>query len=583
MKPILTIAKREVNRLRSRFRGRSQPLTLIILAGALLLSFLAFRNVPGPGAGLYRVGVSPDGPRIQDSRFSTLVVDRPEGDALLKRGAVDVYVDGNQVVARQDAKSQYAVGALKKYLENQELERISKDYDLAQAFPLRVEVNYTAQSQVGAIANLVNASRPSTAATGGPSIQAAPTPNGSDAAVRQQIKEAESGGGISQLKIEPPAATQILVPSLSNPPLPFGQVMLAFLYILPVSFISVFFTSSFMDEKTNRRLVLLFSAPVTPFQIIIGKLLPYAGFSVVVVSGVAWVTGGSVPLALAIFAPAMLFIFAIYLMVPLLYRTFKDVTFISMLATAVTTSYLIFPAMFSGINDLAYISPLTLAVKMYRGEPFGLKEYVFATAPLYLFFGLSLYVATRVLNEEYLMGFRPLYRKLADALYLVLDRRHPYLSVMLSSLLLIPVVYMVQLVILAISLNLPLALALNGTLLIAAVVEEVARSAGIVVLLENGIVRSTKQVLVLAFLSACGFLIGEKALTFLSLSIVSQSALAGALFNSGFLLAPLAAHFVFTAIVCLLTGRLNVRYPYAVLAATVVHSLYNLVLVGGIR
>jgi glucose dehydrogenase len=73
-------------------------------------------------------------------------------------------------------------------------------------------------------------------------------------------------------------------------------------------------------------------------------------------------THGDSPRALLIFTTAVLFIFGIYLMVPMLYRTFKDTTFVSMLATAVTTAYLIVPAMFSGISDLAYISPITLAV-----------------------------------------------------------------------------------------------------------------------------------------------------------------------------------------------------------------------------
>jgi hypothetical protein len=283
---------------------------------------------------------------------------------------------------------------------------------------------------------------------------------------------------------------------------------------------------------------------------------------------------------MAIFTPVILFIFAIYLMVPLLYRTFKDTTFISMLAIAVTTSYLIFPAMFSGVNDLSYMSPLTLAVQMYRGEPFGLKEYLFSTAPMYFIFLLSMYVGTRILNEEYLMGFRPLYKKVADALYFTIDRRHLSLSIALLSLFLIPIVYMIQLVTLAMSFNLPMPYAAGGILVTAAVVEEVAKSAGIVVLLENRL-KSTKDVLVLSFLSALGFLIGEKLLLYVSLSVVSESVLSAALFSSGFLLIPLVAHFCFTAIVCLLASRFGARfYPFAVLAGSTVHSLYNLYVLG---
>jgi hypothetical protein len=298
---------------------------------------------------------------------------------------------------------------------------------------------------------------------------------------------------------------------------------------------------------------------------------------------IAIITHANLSLALAIFAPTTLFIFAIYLMVPMLYRTFKDTTFISMLATTMTTAYLIFPAMFTGINDLAYMSPLTLAVKMYRNESFGLQEYLFPAAPMFLIFGLSLYAGTRMLNEEFLMGYRPLTRKLADAIFLLMDRAHPYASVALLSLLVVPLVYIAQLVILAIATNLPGQAMLGGALVAAATVEEIAKSMGIAVLVEQRVVRSLRQVIALAFLSALGFLIGEKALLFVSVSMVSETALSAALFNTGFLLVPLAAHFVFTSIVVVLSARFRVRYPIAVIGGVVVHAVYNLIIAGGLR
>ena len=142
---------------------------------------------------------------------------------------------------------------------------------------------------------------------------------------------------------------------------------------------------------------------------------------------------------------------------------------------------------------------------------------------------------------------------------------------------------MIQLVTVAMSFNLPMRYAAGGLMVAAAVVEEVAKSAGIVVLLEKRLIKSARNVLVLSLLSALGFLIGEKLLLYVSLSVVSESVLSAALFSSGFLLIPLMAHFCFTAIVCLLTGRFGARfYPYAVLAGAIVHSLYNLYVLGAI-
>jgi hypothetical protein len=147
--------------------------------------------------------------------------------------------------------------------------------------------------------------------------------------------------------------------------------------------------------------------------------------------------------------------------------------------------------------------------------------------------------------------------------------------------LLIPLVYLAQLIALAISLNLPTTLSLAGILFVAATIEELAKSAGIAVLCEHGLIHSTRQVLTLTFLSALGFLIGEKGLLLITLSAVAQSSIAGALFNTGLLPVPLAAHFIFTSIVCLLMTRLRVRYPVALLTGALVHALYNFALIRG--
>jgi ABC-type Na+ efflux pump permease subunit len=554
----------------------------------LILAGLAFREGPGVGQGLYRIGVLPDGPALLDRRFVSIEVDPATGNALLSSRVLDAYLADDRIVTRPDRKSLVAAGALKSYLEKLELTRISDQYDLARAFPLRVEVNYLTSTvdsgaivQAGSLAQLLP-SITSPDANESPAKPTAATPDG-DAVVREQLQAAEHSGQLPQVKVDPGADRSIVIPSLLTPPLPFAQVLIAFIYVLPVSFVSVFFVSSFMDEKINRRLTMLMSAPVTPLQIILGKLLPYAAFSIAAVIVVTLIAHGDVPLSLAIFSPVILFIFAVYLTVPMLYRTFKDTTFMSMAATALTTTYLIFPAVFSGVNDLAYISPLTLVVKMYRGETFGLREYLFSVVPMAALFGLSLYVATRVLNEEYLLGYKPLYRKLADAIFLSLNRRHPFMSIFVLSLLLIPLVYMIQLALLAMSTNLPLPLAIGLMVIAAALVEELAKSIGIFTLIDHGLVRSARDIVGLAGLSALGFLIGEKLLLFISLSVVSGSFLSSALFDTGALALPLMAHCIFTSIVCLLRGKTRVRYLFAVVAGALAHAIYNWLVLGGVR
>jgi hypothetical protein len=217
---------------------------------------------------------------------------------------------------------------------------------------------------------------------------------------------------------------------------------------------------------------------------------------------------------------------------------------------------------------------------MYRGESFGLAEYALSAGPMYLVFGLAVFVGVRIFNEEYMMGFGPLYRKAADAIYLAINKNHVYVSIALLSLLLIPVVFMVQMVIAILSLmvpvNLPPMVFLAALLSLCVIVEEVAKSAGIATLLENKRIASAKTLLALAAASALGFFIGEKLLLYLSLSVVSNIMLIEALGSADLLIIPLVAHFVFTSIVLLLTRKLGVKYyALAVVAGSFVHFLYN--------
>jgi hypothetical protein len=200
-------------------------------------------------------------------------------------------------------------------------------------------------------------------------------------------------------------------------------------------------------------------------------------------------------------------------------------------------------------------------------------------------FGFAMYAGTRMLNEEFLMGYKPITRKLTDAIYLMMAHIQPYLSVPLWSLLVIPSVYMTQVVFLAFATNLPLRIMLGAVLAASALIEEVVKSIGLVVLAEHGKVKSIRDLLGLAFLSALGFLLGEKLLLLVSISMVSQVRVSGALFGAGlFLLIPLFAHFAFTSIVTILRTRMKLPYALALGIGTVVHFFYNwYVMRGGLQ
>lgn len=591
MKTILVISKREIARLTTRFRGRSLVAVLALVILTIIGSYIIYHQDLAISKNMYNVGVSADTPAIYDSRFNIIPMERAAGYRGVQDGIIDVYLDGDNIVSGDAERSEYAAGALAQYLQKQDLLRIAGEYEIDQAFPLRIEIGYLDTEWTGPVTTETpEAESPEATSSpvlppddphGTPPETVPAAPSAGDEAVRQQLEDFVKKKQLPEFRAEFVAENDIIIPSLTTPPIPLAQVIIAFLYIVPVFFVSIFFTSSFTEEKVSRKLIVLLSAPVTRIQIILGKMLPYLAYSILIIIGATLVLGGNVLLGLAIFIPVMLFIFSIYLMVALTYRTFKDQTFFSMLAVSLMTVYLVGPAIFAGVNDLSYISPLTLAVDMYRGESFGASEYFLATTPLLLVFALTMFVATRVFNEEYLMSFRPLHVKAAEAISLAMGRTRMGLSTMMLSMFLVPLVLMVELAVVLFVTNLSLPFMMGLILIISAIVEETAKSAGVAILLHKRIISRKRDVLKLAALSALGFMLAEKLLLLIVMSVVSDSLVVRELFSGGLILVPLALHVVATSVVCLSTARFGTRfYPLAVVFGSLIHVTYNLTVVG---
>ncbi|MBN1375428.1 MAG: ABC transporter permease [Dehalococcoidia bacterium] len=603
MRNILIIAGREIKRLRARFGGKMIATVAVLLAAAAGVSFLVYLQGMVLARDFYNIGVSPGAPGLDDQRFHIINVDTGRAGLALQSGEIDAYLSGRTIFYRQDDRSQYAAGAVRTYLKTGELQRVATQYHLNQAFPLRVEVNYLkapskalGSASVATLADIMggvsNPSMPD-GKSGviqsdlmGEELNMSSSPGQeisveSDASVMRQLEGLGSSRSLPEFKAEFATDREVIVPSLMTPPIPLAQVLLAFLYILPIFFISIFFTSGFIEEKMGRKINILLSTPVTPLQVIVGKMLPYIGYSLLIVLAITVVLRGNPLLAVAIFLPVILFIFAIYLGVALQYRTFKDQTFFSLLAVTGITGYLVFPAMFVGINDLSYVSPLTLAVQMYRGADITVMQYMLSAIPMLLVFVLALVVGTRVFNEEYLLSFRPIHVKVREAIYFAIDKRHIAISVALFSLLLIPVVFMVEMGVITLAFNLPKALALGLVIFICVVIEEMTKSLTVAVAIERGLAKKWQQVVLLAVVSAAFFFLGEKLLLFMSLKVISESIFTAAVFASNALWIPLVVHSICTMMVCLLTFRLGMKgYPVALLAGSLMHGLYNMFLVG---
>jgi RsiW-degrading membrane proteinase PrsW (M82 family) len=132
--------------------------------------------------------------------------------------------------------------------------------------------------------------------------------------------------------------------------------------------------------------------------------------------------------------------------------------------------------------------------------------------------------------------------------------------------------------------NLPIPLSLVLLLVLAAFIEEAAKSAGIYTLfVQHPEFFSWKHLAGACAATAIGFLVGEKLLLFATLAEITESVFGSVLFSSlGVLWMPLLLHF---ACILMVASSLKVWGRKALvpglLAATALHCCYNLYLILG--
>jgi RsiW-degrading membrane proteinase PrsW (M82 family) len=282
--------------------------------------------------------------------------------------------------------------------------------------------------------------------------------------------------------------------------------------------------------------------------------------------------------------PIIFFFLANALLIGMLARSFKELSFVSIFFSTVATSYLFFPSIFANVHIISLVSPLTLIIFELQGTAWTATDYLFSTSLFWLTSAVIFYVAAKNFKEERLFSEKNLVTRLREFLSEVLSPKRPFLSLFVLSAFTIPFIFMVQLMCLVLFFNLPMPYSLVLLLLFAALIEEVAKGIGIYTIFARDPSWFTWRNLVLACAAtAIGFLVGEKLLLFVTLAQITESVFGSILFLSlGVLWMPLLLHFVGVLIVacCLKLGGRGWFAPGLALAM-VVHCLYNLYFILG--
>jgi len=566
--------------------GKIDRRTVAVGVVGLLLGGVVLVAVAGSGValdeGIYRVGVAEDHPyHGPASTDSTLAVREPDREAF-RDGRLEVLAVEGQLVVADSRKGRAALAELRGAAERYNDRQLRAEDNRTAAFPVEVTLRYVERE------NVRDVIAPGAGGGGGGDDTDGGGDDGGDIGAGDGPSGGLGGGVFGGGIIPDPTAGG--TPSDIAPPFPFQSLVLAFVFVLPLNFVIQAYGSSMLAERTNRRGELLLVAPVTRGEIIAGKTLPYFAVSIGIAAFIAFAIGGGPVSVLAVVPLALLFLAATFLSA-MFARSFKELTFLTVTVSVFLTSYAFVPAVFTDVGPVALISPLTLVVRDLTAGGVAASGVAFATLPatltaLVLFgFGAGLY------REEDMFTQRSVPLKLLDALVAPIRRAR---SLVLVTALLLPFVFVAELLAVATLFALPFALSLPVLLAVIALVEEVAKSLPVLAGFEHArYPRTATWAIAAGAASGLGFFIGEKLTLMVQLVGLPELRLGRAAFAPAgigvdgpllvlLLLAPLALHTVTAAVSALGATRGTNGYAAGLVAAVAIHLVYNLTVVSGL-
>ena len=586
---ILRIARWEVERSAAVVDRRTLALGLFALlvvgsavgAGALTNGVALDRD-------LYRVGVDESSPYYAPVEASTALAAHPPSERAFRAGELDLLVVSDGVVTPDTPKGEAALSAFRGSVERHNAGLMRAEANQTAAFPVVVSLRYATRSAVDPTGSTGGGGDDTGDSAGG---GGADDPTSTDEGAESRVGATGGDGPLAVPGIGASIFAQDSTgsPASISPPFPFGSLLLAFVFLVPMNFVIQAYGSTILNERVNRRGELLLVAPVAPSDIVAGKTLPYLAAMVGVTTLIALAVGGGVVTVAAVVPIALLFLGATFVGA-MFARSFKELTFVTVTVSVFLTSYAFIPAIFTNVTPIALISPLTLVVRDLQATGVDVGAYLFSTGPIYLSAGVLFLLGIGVYREEDMFTQRPVPRKFLDALD---ARLRGVKSVALVSMLTIPFVFVAELLGVALLFALPITVSVPLILVVVAVVEEVAKSLHVLAGFEKGrFERSLRLSVLVGAASGVGFFVGEKATAVVQLVGLPELTVGRAAFAPAgtlgaealpialaLLLAPLLLHVV-TATLSALGARGGFRsYLGGLTAAIAVHTVYNLTVV----
>nr|WP_243637868.1 PrsW family intramembrane metalloprotease [Natrarchaeobius chitinivorans] len=605
----------------SRSAGTVDRKTVLVAVAMLLVVGAVGLSVADDGLGLadelYVVGVDGDDPYAdvvaESDRFRAVPLEDVEISGDGTDSNVDVVVTRDGELGYVGENGEQAFDAFRDAIESYNENRMAEADDEVAAYPVLVTVSYQERDPLrpdgttspaesdgtdsGARDDSSTESSPDDGAaadsdgmTDGSTADSDGVTDGSSEPTDEtrdgdELRVPDVGGTIDE-------RTTTGTPSTLSPPFPFQSLLLAFLFIVPMNFVVQAYGSTIMDERIKRRGELLLVSPSSRYEIVGGKTLPYVLGLVAIVVATAVAIGGG-PLSVAAVIPIALVFLGSTFVGAMLARSFKELTFVTVTISVFLTTYAFVPAIFTEVTPIALISPLTIVVVDLQGDPVTAGEYLFSTATFYLSAFVLFLLGIGIYREEDMFAQKPIPAKILDAITSQIDsisaRVGGHWSPFVLSILGIPFVFAAQLLTVSLLFVVPDVVALPIMLVVAAAIEEFAKSVHVYAGFARGRFEATgRTAAVLGAFSGAGFFVGEKLTHLGQLVGLPELAVGTAAFGpeltggvsiavlAAVVLAPLALHVVTATISAAGARRGSIPYAVAFVVATLVHALYNL-------
>lgn len=560
------VAAHESRRYLALFNKNLLPFVLLLIVVGLIAGPRLVSRGIHPDAGLYIVEINPESLYLPVVRSDPTFTLREGFGGAFQSGEADLLVAGNDIFFDPASdKSRAAVDQLQAATRRWLDSALAGEGDQGAAFPVRVNLVYQPR----------HLAAPTTS----------PTPTGAQTTTATAQPTANQSG-LAQIEGD---LYLDLRPNEVEPPFPVRSLLLTFAYLIPLNFLSQYYATSLYAERVRQRGILLLSTPFSGGEILTGKTLPYLAAGLAFCAAITVLIGSDL-LGFAAVLPIIAFAIGSAMLIALIARSPRELTFLLVTVTVLLSTFLFLPAIFTDIHPVAYLSPVTVLSQTIRHHPVPPGYFLYATLPLALVSLVLTRVAGSLYREEQLFAPKPVLSKLADAIHSLAPGGW---RLLVAGALTVPFTIGLELFVLVFAVSLDLQLAFVVFLFGGALIEELLKFLVVRARLTHA-PRRFRDAILTGLLVGTGFFLGEKLALVFSLIGLDRLPLGDqALASYGvsavplLFLGPLLLHVATATVGALGARKGGTSGSLALFAAVLVHAAYNIAVIwfhlGGTR